>query len=309
MKFRLLAFVMVTALAAGLLSLTGRAQDASTTDPAAELGLTYPELQLVATDHAFEVVGQATAGHTLITLVNDGAEPHHAQLMLLNEGQTFETVQAALSQSPDAIFGLGQFVGGPSSADPGGRSQVILDLAAGQYLALCFIAGDDGVPHLAKGMVQVFAVAAATGEAAEAPQAAVTVTMRDMAFDLPTQVAAGPQIWEIVNDGPQPHEIALLKLAPGLTPEQALAIFAGPPASPEAEHDTATHEAGAGTAPAVAGPPFTSAGGMQGMAAGLRGWAVLDLEPGNYLAVCFIPDPATGQPHVALGMVGSFTVE
>jgi hypothetical protein len=300
---------MVTALTAGLLSLTSHAQDATPADPAAELGLAYPELQMVATDHAFEIVGQATAGLTLITLINNGAEPHHAQLMLLNEGQTFETVQAALGQSPDAIFGLGQFVGGPSSADPGGQAQVILDLAAGQYLALCFVAGDDGVPHLAKGMVQVFEVGAATGEVAEAPQAAVTVTMRDMSFDLPAQVEAGPQVWEIVNEGPQPHEIALLKLAPGLTPEAALAIFAGPPASPEAEHDMATHEPGEGTAPAVAGPPFTSAGGMQGMATGLRGWAVLDLEPGTYLAVCFIPDPATGQPHLALGMVGSFTVE
>jgi hypothetical protein len=298
----------LTLLAASLLPATVFAQDATPEDPAAALGLEYPELQLVATDHAFEIVGQAAAGPTLVSLVNNGAEPHHAQLMLLAEGQTFETLQAAMSQSPDAVFGLGQFVGGPSSADPGGQAQAILDLAAGQYVALCFVAGADGVPHLAKGMVQAFEVAEATAGAAAAPQAAGTVVMRDMAFELPAQVAAGPQVWEVVNEGPQPHEIALLKLAPGLTAEQALAIFGGPPASPDAGHEMASPES-AGAPPAADGPPpFTAAGGMQALAAGLRGWAVLDLEPGDYLAVCFVPDPASGQPHVALGMVASFTV-
>jgi hypothetical protein len=41
---------------------------------------------------------------------------------------------------------------------------------------------------------------------------------------------------------------------------------------------------------------------------GYTNWAVLDLEAGDYLAICFVPDPATGQPHFALGMVMPFTV-
>jgi hypothetical protein len=56
-------------------------------------------------------------------------------------------------------------------------------------------------------------------------------------------------------------------------------------------------------------PPFEVVGGMQALATGMRGWAVLDLAPGNYLAICAVPDPASGQPHLALGMIASFTVE
>lgn len=32
------------------------------------------------------------------------------------------------------------------------------------------------------------------------------------------------------------------------------------------------------------------------------------MEQGNYVAICFIPDPATGRPHFLLGMAQQFTV-
>jgi hypothetical protein len=303
--FVLLAVVLVVPLVA--LRGTVHAQDVT---PSAQ-ERAYPELRMVATDYAFDVAVATAAGLTVITLDNNGAEPHHAQLMRLAEGQTAETFQTAMGQGPEAIFSLGQFVGGPSAAEPGAQTQVILDLEPGQYLALCFVESPDGVPHLAKGMVQAFEVTdAGTPVAAVEPQAADTIVLRDFSFDLPTQVAAGPQLWEVVNEGPQPHEIALLQLAPGVTPDQLQGMLLGPPASPEAGHDMASPEASLAGSPTAGGPPpFHLVGGMQALAAGLRGWAVLDLEQGTYLAVCFVPDPASGQPHTALGMVASFTVE
>jgi len=298
----------LTLLVLGLLPGVVGAQEATPAAPGDALGLEYPELRMVATDYAFEVSGTVAAGLTRVTLVNNGAELHHAQLMRLSEGQTFEGLQAALGQSEEAIFGLGSFVGGPTVVAPGAQTQVILALEAGQYVALCFVASPDGIPHLAKGMVQAFEVTGgATPAAAEAPTAAGTVVMRDFSFELPAQIAAGPQVWEVVNEGPQPHEIVLLRLAPGVTQEQAMGMFGGPPASPAAGHDMAT-PAGTPAGSAADAPPGIPVGGMQALATGLRGWAVLDLAPGTYLAVCGIPDPATGQPHFALGMVASFTV-
>lgn len=293
--------LVLVLLAAGLLPQPIRAQEATPTTLAHALGLDYPELRLVATDHAFAVPGQAAAGLTLITLVNNGQEVHHAQLVRLAEGQTFEALQATLDQRPEGIFGLGRFVGGPSAVAPGGQTQVLLQLGPGQYVALCFIESPDGVRHLAKGMVQAFAVTgAATPVPGAEPQAAGTVVMTDFAFELPAQIASGPQLWEIVNDGPQAHEIAVLRLGPGVTPDQALGMLAGPPAS---------HEAGsAGSSTADAPPPLVPVGGTTALAAGLRGWAVLDLVPGDYLAACFVPDEATGASHVMLGMFQAFTV-
>jgi hypothetical protein len=211
--------------------------------------------------------------------------------MQLAEGQTFEALRAALRPNSEAIFGFGRFVGGPSAVAPGGQTQVILDLVPGQYLALCFIESADGVRHLAEGMVQPFAVAgSATPTANSELRTSGTVVMADFAFVLPAQIKAGPQLWEIRNEGPQAHEIALVKLGPGVTREQALDMLAGPPA-------------------AEGPPPLLPVGGTTALAAGLRGWAVLDLPPGDYLALCFVPDEGSGTPHVALGMAQAFTVD
>jgi hypothetical protein len=34
----------------------------------------------------------------------------------------------------------------------------------------------------------------------------------------------------------------------------------------------------------------------------------MDLTPGTYIALCFVPDEQTGAPHAAMGMVAIFTV-
>ena len=41
---------------------------------------------------------------------------------------------------------------------------------------------------------------------------------------------------------------------------------------------------------------------------GGRGWTTLDLQPGEYALICFVPDPADGVPHVAKGMLRTFVV-
>jgi hypothetical protein len=56
-------------------------------------------------------------------------------------------------------------------------------------------------------------------------------------------------------------------------------------------------------------PPFAYAGGITGLAPGSSAWLKLDLHPGNYAALCFIPDPTTGKPHVMLGMITALTVQ
>jgi hypothetical protein len=41
---------------------------------------------------------------------------------------------------------------------------------------------------------------------------------------------------------------------------------------------------------------------------GYTNWAVLDFAPADYVAICFVPDPETGAPHFALGMIMPFSV-
>jgi hypothetical protein len=54
--------------------------------------------------------------------------------------------------------------------------------------------------------------------------------------------------------------------------------------------------------------PFTNAGGFTTIAPGAEGTATLHLPPGQYLATDFLPDPATGAPHFATGVLQPFSV-
>ena len=42
---------------------------------------------------------------------------------------------------------------------------------------------------------------------------------------------------------------------------------------------------------------------------GASSFITMDFEPGEYMFICFLPDPADGKPHMAKGMVQAFTVE
>ena len=55
-------------------------------------------------------------------------------------------------------------------------------------------------------------------------------------------------------------------------------------------------------------PPFSDAGGIAAIAPGETAFVVLNLQPGQYMALCYVLDPASGKPHVALGMLVPFTV-
>jgi len=247
-----------------------------------------PEITIKADDYSFDAPDQIEAGLVKVNLVNDGQEPHHAQMVRLNDGVTLEQFQAALQEGEAAAFPLIAFVGGPGLVDPGLGSQVTLDLTPGQYLLLCFVPSHDGVPHLAKGMVRpIEVVATETKNEIAKIEADTAVTLLDFSFTMPAEFKAGPQIWEITNEGQQPHEIMLVKLAEGKTIADIQAFM-------EAPHGT---------------PPFSQIGGFQAINPGASGWLNLDLTPGEYVALCHVPDPASGKAHEELGMVMPFSVE
>lgn len=247
-----------------------------------------PRVTIKTADFSFEAPAQIEAGLVSITLENDGQEPHHAQLVRLNDGVTVEQFQTALQQNPDEAFMLVTWAGGPGIIDPGGRQEVMVELTAGQYVLLCFVPSHDGLPHLAKGMVRpIEVVAPADQVAAPELKADVTVKLLDFSFTLPPQTKAGPQVWQVINEGEQIHEIALIKLAEGKTMEDVAAFM------------HSLHGA----------PPFESIGGFQALDPGKSGWLNLDLSPGNYVALCYVPDPVSGQAHLEMGMVMPFIVK
>jgi hypothetical protein len=177
--------------------------------------------------------------------------------------------------------------GGPGPVETGGEQRVTVELQPGPHLLADFLAGADGVPHIAKGMLTPIEVVESEAAVAQAPAVDGEVTLVNFSFTLPQEIRAGEQTWKITDKGTQPHELSLVKLAEGKT---------------MADVQQWMHQ------PAGA-PPFVNAGGMQAIDAGETAYLHLNLTPGSYVAVCHLPDPASGQEHAALGMVMPFTVE
>lgn len=252
-----------------------------------------PTADFVGTDFAFTGPASVTEGWVTVNFQNDGAEPHHLQFMRLNDGATLEQFTGALAANdiPGALGMVASMPGGVGVVPPGTSGEVVVELSPGTYVVICFVESEsDHLPHLAKGMINQITVTAVEGNATAvpAPEAAATVTLSDFKVEMPDTLPAGETTVQITNNGPEDHEWNLLRLADGATFDDFTAFMAGGVDGP---------------------PPFAPAGGMQGLSPATTGYAVVNLAPGNYVALCFIPSPAAGDaPHFTLGMVKPFTV-
>jgi uncharacterized cupredoxin-like copper-binding protein len=281
-------FIMIGALLLLALAISGLSFARPGAASASPLGAEIPEIVIKGHDFAFSGPDQIEAGLVGITLENDGHEPHQANIGRLADGKTIDDFTAALKQGEGPALAMLDFVGGPNTVDPGASQRVVISLAEGNYLLLCFVPSPDGAPHIAKGMIKPVKVVARAGQGAQAePLAAAEARLKDFMVMLPAEIKAGKQTWKVVNDGPEPHEMTLIKLAEGKTLDDIKAFMQKPDGP----------------------PPFADAGGIGALAAGKSGWLDANLTPGNYVALCFIPSPAhSGKAHFELGMVSPFTV-
>ena len=106
------------------------------------------------------------------------------------------------------------------------RGQVTQHLEPGGYIWICPVEDNSGTPHFAKGEVKPFVVhGVATDVAghAAAPTADAAIRLMDYAFSIESALKAGRHAIRVENAGAEPHDFALLKLAPGATIEDVRA--------------------------------------------------------------------------------------
>ena len=244
------------------------------------------EIVFTASEYAFTGPDTIAPGLTTVSLRNDGKEEHHLVLARLDEGRTMADVMAAFQANPAAEPDFITFVGGAGSAFGGETSNATQELAAGNYIMICFIPLPGGqMPHLTMGMVRELVVAGERHEAA-APEVTGEITMNEFSFGLPDTIAAGEHTFRVVNNGEQTHEVALIRLNDGVTAEQFLAALAPGATTP---------------------PPGSSVGGNGALSPGIFNFFSADVEAGNYLLLCFVPD-TDGAPHIMKGMVKQMVV-
>lgn len=248
------------------------------------------EVSYTAMDYHFEGPQFLPSGMTELTLVNQGMELHHQQLLTLPEGMTVDDLMAGLmsgEEGPpppgvDAAEGVG-------ALNPGLSGNVTLNLTPGNYVVLCLVPNAEGAPHVALGMVKPITVIESGAPPVAEPEADLTIGMVDFGFPPSTAISSGVQNIRKTNQGEQDHEAFPIMLNPGATVEDFLGAF----------------EPGAPPGP----PPGQGFGGFQAIAPGGGGTFTVDFGAGDYALACFVTDPTTGAPHFALGMIHEFTVQ
>jgi hypothetical protein len=228
------------------------------------------------------------AGLIDLALVNNGTQPHQAQVARLNPGVTSARVidELVTKRHQDAAFSLFTFMGGPDTISPGYGQETILSLSAGSYVLLCFVEGPDGIAHIDKGMIHFFTVSPGQDQQ-RLPRADGEVAMQDFRYRLPEVISQSrPLTLHVTNRGTEPHEMNIIKLATGRGIRDIAAFFQSPSGP----------------------PPFEELGGLAALAPGGSGWIKINLEAGTYAVFSFLVDQRTGKPQLALGMITQFTV-
>lgn len=243
-----------------------------------------PEVTVAVSDTGISAPAEMPAGLVAVTIDNSTQAPSGPIFARLNDGVTQEQFMEALmtDESGMAAIGLVTLLGG-AQAGPGASVRTVFDLKPGNHIALGF---GEGPPQLAS-----FTVAAGSGAAPAAPEAAVNVDLIDFQFTMPEQIKTGAQTWQIENKGGQWHEMVVVKLNEGVTVQDVLAMMMSetPPEGP---------------------PPFEQMAFWAPMSAGERAWTTIDLPAGEYTVLCFLPDFASNPPtsHLEHGMVRTLTV-
>jgi len=275
-------FVFVLAITAAVFTQVAAAQGA--------------EVAYTLTGDALEGPETLEAGYHTFTLHNGGNKEAEIVIVQLNEEGAEEDFLKEVQAVDKAFMGEGDpaaafrnvlegrtLWGGPA-ADPGASASVGVNLPAGRYLLLGSVFSENGPTSNVVKPLEV------TGEGGDAPEADATVQMVDFAFAIPGDLRPGQQTWEFVNNGKQVHHAVIQKLKPGKTMEDVMSFAETYEGEDPTEEFTYVHM----------------------LSPGSSNFVTLDLTPGTYVALCFIPDYAQGgdgQPHIAHGMMQAFTVE
>jgi hypothetical protein len=118
------------------------------------------------------------------------------------------------------------------------------------------------------------------------PEADLDLTLVDYAFSFAETPTSSDHTIRVTNGASQDHEIAIFRLLPGMTMDDVgawAATYDGP-------------------------PPFEPVGGVPAISPGQSMNFEVDLTPGQYVALCFVPDATDGAVHIEHGMVLPFTI-
>jgi len=276
------ASAMTVALSVALAS-CARGGDAAADAPPS---IGPPVVTVIAHDYAFSTPSPISvpAGPVTFRMINAGKELHMMGVVWLG-AHTFRDFMAAVQG--DSTFPGPYEVGGPGAVMPGDTSYATVILEPGHVALACWVEGEDGKMHVMKGMMTAFDVAPASAQATAEVKPDISLTLRDYSIEMSGTPAPGGRTFRVENLGPAEHDVELFRMEPGAT---------------TADIDAWLDHPGQGS------PRAHPMGGMVGVEHGHHGWFTADLQPGDYVVLCWIPGEK-GVPHYkGHGMLKRFHV-
>jgi hypothetical protein len=227
----------------------------------------------------FAVPDSVKGGVVEIEFTSSVEGEHSAQLVRAEDGHAPSEAIAAAQAWGEKGKPLPDWVaiaGGSGDVREGESVTVTQELPAGRYV----------VADLASNATAEFEVTGAGGGGqVEAGNAVIEAS--EYAFESRgLKAGSGDVVFD--NVGREPHFVAAIGLRPGSTLAEARRFF----------------ETEKGRPPIDESRSFSTAV----VDGGIRQSVALDLEPGKYVLLCFVPDREGGPPHVAKGMISEATV-
>jgi len=233
-----------------------------------------PEVTIEVNDSEFNIPADFPGGIVAVTVQNNSGKQLDVSLSRLREGTSVAEAQELGQDFMNNMVPILQKVSFMASFNPvlpGESRQAILDFKTGEFI---IDATDHSEGPPIPGAKYIYGVIK-TDEIVSTiePQANVTVEMQDFAFVMPDEIKAGEQLWQFNNQGKQWHMALIVKPSPGVSREEIMAALQaeGEPSGP---------------------PPFEVIGdvGVPPISEGERVWMAFELQPGEYLVICPLPD-------------------
>jgi hypothetical protein len=185
-------------------------------------------------------------------------------------------------------------IGGVSYIGPGQETTAMVNLTPGLVMAMCYVPDANGVAHALMGMTNALTVtepsvdATASGSESDDEQVLGTIELAADGYQIPDDLSTG--WYHVENTDSVLHEMSLLRLSRSITAEQTAVLV---------------EDLAANRTPQVG---LEAVGGLGAISAGFDGYVYLDLAPGDYVAVDFMPDAGSPRPHMLDGYYGTFTI-
>ena len=279
-------------------------EDATTVEEVQTVPLPEPVqvLEIEGGEYVFDISPDTSEGlrpgWTEVRFDNVGEEPHQVMFARVKDGVDMAELAAAGAgdSSGAAAIEFVDMIGGISYIAAGNDTTALVDLPEGLVMVMCYVPDSDGVAHALMGMTASLNVSATASPIAEPATSSPgdgevvgTIGMSADGYEFPDRIEPG--WYHVDNTDEALHELSLLRM------DRAVDA---------AELDRAVKALAANRLPDVG---VEAVGGLAGISAGFDGYLYLDLEPGEYMAVDFMPDPGDPRPHMLDGYYGSFTVE